>query len=185
MSREIKEHLFNNTNEPDPSSQWVKLSTKDWKEVLSRIDQIQSQVESCSEKIHVMYSRLVDWLSRIKEKVDHVSKAHQKLESSTQQILNQWEQKIMHILQPQQKREDQRRMADLMHRHSQFMQSYDGQLDLLKKSISRNEYHITQMLEEMKSLQFEMNFVKNKSPSKQSSEKISSPPSSDANSLYL
>lgn len=161
MNRKINSQLFENTIEQDPAQQQkVQLSLKDWKEVISRLNQTQLQVESCHEKINTMYSRLVGWLTRITKKIDDVSEARQKLESSTYDLFQQWEKKVLDWVKPEQRREDQRHVTDLMHRHSQFIQGYGQNLETLKKSMSKNEYHISQLLSEIRNFRLEMDLVK-------------------------
>ncbi len=160
MNRKIKSQLFENAAERESTQQKVQLSLKDWKEVISRLNQTQLQVESCHEKINTMYSRLVGWLTRITTKIDEVSQARQKLESATHNLFQQWEKKVLGWVKPEQRQEDQRHVVDLMHRHSQFIQGYGQNLDTLKKSMSRNEYHISQLLSEIRNFRLEMDLVK-------------------------
>ena len=160
MNRKIKSQLFENAAERESTQQKVQLSLKDWKEVISRLNQTQLQVESCHEKINTMYSRLVGWLTRITTKIDEVSQARQKLESATHNLFQQWEKKVLDWVKPEQRQEDQRHVVDLMHRHSQFIQGYGQNLDTLKKSMSRNEYHISQLLSEIRNFRLEMDLVK-------------------------
>ena len=48
---------------------------------------------------------------------------------------------------------------DLMHRNTQFIQSYDKQLDSIKKVLSKNEYQLYQMLEQMRTIRVEMDLI--------------------------
>ncbi len=135
------------------------VSVKDWKTLISRLDRIQAQVESCNEKADVLYSRVMKWLGRMKEKLSTVSKTQQELDSTTKQAFKQWEEKILNWVQPDQRKEDQRKIMDLMHHHSQFIQSYDQQMDSVKKALSKNEYQLYQLLEQMRTVRVEIDLM--------------------------
>ncbi len=174
-SRVIKKQLFSkasfcthdeSSTSHTPSAPYFSLS--DLKEILSRLDQMQHEIESCNNKTHTMYLRLVDWLNRMKDKIDQSHKTQQEWKSSIEDMLSQWKKQFLTFKSQASNTENQRRMSDLMHRHSQFIQGYGKSLDTLKKAISRNEYHIAGLMGDVKTFRLELDFIKNNIASKNS-----------------
>ena len=183
MARKIVGKLFE--KHPDSSeeekSQFVSL--KDWKDLVSRLDRTQTQVELCNEKMRLTYSKVMQWLSRVREKMDTVSKSQKEMDVMTKEMFEQWEKKMLDWVQPEQRKEDQRRVMDLMHRHSQFIQSYTKQLDAVKKSVSKNEYQVYQLLEQMRTVRVEMDLINRDQQKNNDSSPPLSPSSAHSDSL--
>ena len=159
MGRKIIDQLFQ--SQPDSSrveeNQFVSI--KDWKALVSRLDHTQAQVHSCNEKMSLMYSKVMYWLSCVRKKLEVVSKTQEETDVETKKLFKQLEEKVMNWVQPEQRKEDQRRVMDLMQRHSQFIQSYDKQIDSVKKTLSKNEYQLYQLLEQIRTLRVEMDIL--------------------------
>ncbi len=160
MARKIMDQLFprqNNLSTTEEENKFVSL--KEWKTLVSRLDRTQAQVETCNEKMSVMYSKVMQWLSRVREKLDAVSKNQKEMDSTTKQMFKDWEEKLFNLVQPEQRKEDQKRVMDLMQRHSQFIQSYSQQIDAVKNAVSKNEYQVYQLLEQMRTMRIEMELI--------------------------
>ena len=180
--RKIKPQLFEESPPPGLDKS-VRLSLSDWKEVLSRLDQMGAQTAAAQDKINALHTRLINWLIRMKDKIDTLSQENKQLKDNLQTALKQWEQESKR-LNPASRKEDQRRTADLMHRHTQFMQGYGSELTALKKSSARNEYHITRLLGELQAVQMEMSLMKRRASAK-TPPPPADPPRDHIESLYL
>ena len=131
--------------------------------MVSRLNQTRLQVEAYNEKLNTMYSRLVDWLTRITKKIDTVNATQHELKSTVTGKFQEWEKKIEAAKIPeQQRREDQRELTGFMHRHSQMVQNYAQDLEAAKKIVSKNEYQISKILSEIRSVQVEMDLLRRK-----------------------
>ncbi|MDE0118988.1 MAG: hypothetical protein OXM55_03145 [Bdellovibrionales bacterium] len=161
MARKIIDKLFPPPENfsPKEDSDVMYVSLKDWKTLVSRLDRTQAQVEACNEKLDLIYSKVMKWLSRIREKLSSLSEKQKELDSTTKQAFQKWEEKILNWVQPEQRKEDQRRVMDLMHRNSQFIQSYGKEMDSLKKALSKNEHQLYQLLEQMRTVRIEMDLI--------------------------
>ena len=159
MARKIIDQLFQNQGDASKEEGNTFVSLKDWKILVSRMDHTQTQVESCNEKMNLMYSKVMQWLSRIREKLDAVSKTQKEMDSETKQMFQQWEEKILNWVQPEKRKEDQMRIMNLMQRHSQFIQSYDKQIDSVKSALSKSEYQVYQLLEQIRTIRVEMDLI--------------------------
>ena len=179
MPRKIIDQLFPKQDDLSKKEESKFVSLKDWKILVSRLDRMQAQVESCNEKMGVMYSKVMQWLSRVREKLDAVSKNQNEMDSRTKQMFKDWKKKLFDWVQPEQRKEDQKRVMDLMQRHSQFIQSYSKQIDEVKNAVSKNEYQVYQLLEQMRTIRVEMDLINR---SQQMTGKNSS--SSNTESLY-
>ena len=161
MARKVIDKLFKHQEKASlkENNDTMYVSLKDWKTLVSRLDRTQAQVDSCNEKMDFIYSKVMKWLSRIREKLSTISETQKELDSSTKQTFKKWEEKILSWVQPEQRKEDQRKVMDLMHRNSQFIQSYDKQMDSIKKTLSKNEYQLYQLLEQMRTVRVEMDLI--------------------------
>lgn len=159
MARKIIDQLFPKQNNLSSGVDNDFVSLKDWKILVSRLDRTQSQVESCNEKMDIMYSKVMQWLRRVREKIDAVSKNQEEMNSITTKMFKDWEQKLLDWVQPEQRKEDQKRVMSLMQRHSQFIQSYNKQIDTVKNAVSKNEYQVYQLLEQMRTIRVEMDLI--------------------------
>ena len=111
-----------------------------------------------------------------------MSKAQESADREAKKVFKTWEEKILNWVQPEQRKEDQRKVMDLMSRHSQFIQSYDKQIDSVKKALSKNEYQLYQLLEQIKTVRVEMDMLnRHQSSDVRSSPYSSHSPSSDLN----
>ena len=172
MARKIIDQLFSNQKDVSNEEGNKFVSLKDWKALMFRLDHTQAQVESCNEKMNLMYSKVMQWLSRVREKLDAVSKNQEEMNSMTKQTFREWEKKLLDWVQPEQRKDDQKRVMDLMQRHSQFIQSYSKQIDSVKSAVSKNEYQVYQLLEQMRTVRVEMDLINR---SQQINRKNSSP----------
>lgn len=159
MARKIIDQLFPNQKDASAEEENKFVSLKDWKVLISRLDCTQVQVESCNEKMRLMHSKVMQWLSRVREKLDAVSKNQEEMDSMTKEMFRQWEEKLLNWVQPEQRKEDQKRVMDLMQRHSQFIQSYSKQIDAVKNVVSKNEYQLFQLLEQMRTVRVEIDLI--------------------------
>ncbi len=161
MARKIIDKLFpsQKNSSPKEDSHVMYVSFKDWKDLVSRLDRTQVQVEACNEKMDLIYSKVMKWLGRTREKLSSLSETQKELDSTTKQTFKKWEEKILSWVQPEMRKEDQRRVMDLMRRNSQFVQSYGKEMDSLKKALSKNEYQLYQLLEQMRTVRIEMDLV--------------------------
>ncbi len=160
MARNIINKLFQDQKALFPEDQFVSM--KDWKELVSRLDHIQVQTESNQEKMNLLYSKVTQWLNRAREKIDAVSKAQREMDLTVKDMFKTWEEKLLNWVQPEQRKEDQKRIMSLMSRHSQFIQSYNQQIDAVKNALSKNEYQVYQLLEQMRSIRAEMGLLSRK-----------------------
>ena len=160
MARKIIDQLFPRKNDSSVTKEENKfVSLKEWKILVSRLDHTQAQIDTCSEKVNVMYSKVMQWFSRVRERLDAVSKNQKEMDLVTKQMFKEWEEKLLNLVQPEQRKEDQKRVMDLMQRHSQFIQSYSQQIDAVKKAVSKNEYQVYQLLEQMRTIRVEMELI--------------------------
>ncbi len=166
MARKIIDQLFkepgglsSESKQQEATEEAMFVSMKDWKILMSRLDNTQAQVSSCDEKVNFMYSKVMKWLGQVREKLSAVSKMQAEADSHLKQNFKAWEKRVLDWVQPHQRKEDQRKVMDLMHRHSQFIQSYDKQVDAVKKALSKNEYEIYRVLEQMRTLRVEMDLI--------------------------
>lgn len=158
MSRKIIDKLFQNQKAlPPEENQFVSM--KDWKAMVSRLESVQAQVGSCNEKISFMYSKVMRWLNQVREKTDKISKIQKEMDSATKNMFKEWEKKLVNFVQPEQRKEDQKRVMDLMRRHSQFIQSYSKQINSIQSALSKNEYQVYQLLEQMRSVRVEIDLI--------------------------
>ena len=84
----------------------------------------------------------MQWLNRIREKLETVSKTQKEMDLETKKTFKLLEEKVLNWVQPDKRKEEQRRVMGLMQRHSQFIQSYDKQIHSVKGALSKNEYQI-------------------------------------------
>ena len=159
MARKIIDKLFEKAEESSIGKKDPVISLEDWKNVVSRLDRTQIQVEACQEKMNLMYSKVMQWLNRIREKLETVSKTQKEMDLETKKTFKLLEEKVLHWVQPDKRKEEQRRVMDLMQRHSQFIQSYDKQIHSIKGALSKNEYQIYQLLEQIRVMRIEMNLM--------------------------
>lgn len=159
MARKIIDKLFEKEKESSIGKKGPIISLEDWKNVVSRLDRTQIQVEACQEKMNLMYSKVMQWLNRIREKLEVVSKTQKEMDLETKKTFQGLEEKVLNWVQPDKRKEEQRRVMDLMQRHSQFIQSYDKQINSIKGSLSKNEYQIYQLLEQIRVMRIEMNLM--------------------------
>ena len=157
MARKIVDKLFKKAEESSTEKPDHFISLEDWKNVVSRLDRTQIQVETCQEKMNLMYSKVMQWLNCIREKLETVSKTQKEMDSETKKTFKLLEEKVLNWVQPDKRKEEQRRVMDLMQRHSQFIQSYDKQVNSIKGTLSKNEYQIYQLLEQIRVMRIEMN----------------------------
>lgn len=157
MARKIIDKLFQSQKAHFPEEQFVSM--KDWKDLVSRLDQIQMQVESGQEKMNSMYSKITQWLNRTREKIEAVSKAQREMDAESKDMFKKWEEKLLNLVQPEQRKDDQKRIMSLMRSHSQFIQSYSKQIDTVKNAVSKNEYQVYQLLEQMRGIRVEMGLI--------------------------
>ena len=159
MARKIIDKLFAKAEESSAEKSDLFISLEDWKNVVSRLDRTQVQVETCQEKMNLMYSKVMQWLNRIREKLETVSKTQKEMDFETKKTFKLLEEKVLNWVQPDKRKEEQRRVMDLMQRHSQFIQSYDKQVHSIKGTLSKNEYQIYQLLEQIRVVRIEMNLM--------------------------
>ncbi len=157
MARKIIDKLFPHQSVLSEESHLVSM--KDWKDLVSRVDHIQTQIESNHETINAIYSKVSKWMELMRDKINAVSNTQAEMDSATKNMFKEWEAKLLNWVQPEQRKEDQRRIMDLMRRHSQFIQSYSLQIDSVKKTLSKNEYQMYQLLEQMRSMRIELDFI--------------------------
>ena len=170
VARKIIDQLFQKQNVEKEATEFVTL--KDWKVLISRLDQTQAQVETCSEKVATMYSKVMQWLSKVRGRLDQVSQNQEQLQKETKEMFEEWKAKWG---QPEERKEDQRRMMDLMQRHTQFLQSYNKEIDAVKKSVSKNEYQVYQLLEQMRTVSVELDLINQRRQQQTKSEGFSTP----------
>lgn len=161
MNRQIKTNLFKQSTPQETPSQ-TQLSTKDWKNIHTRLNHNQQQLETCQETMNSMYSKLMNYFSRMTKKIDEATQNKQKLEAETQKLIQKMEKKLSNWYQPEQRAEEQRHITSLMHRHNQFIQSYEKNLEALKKAVSRNEYQISELISEIRNFRLELDLMKRK-----------------------
>ena len=164
MARKIIDKLFKEPGgvglcSDSEQKEAMFVSMKDWKTLMSRVDSTQAQVSACDEKVNFMYGKVMKWLGQIREKLSAVSKMQAEADASLKQNFRAWEKRVLDWVQPHQRKEDQRKVMDLMHRHSQFIQSYDKQVDTVKKALSKNEYEIYRALEQMRTMRVELDLI--------------------------
>jgi len=159
MARKIVDTLFQKQNDSATEESKMYISMKDWKYLLSRLEHTENQIDTYNKKVDSMYSKIMQWMERMREKIDSLSKSQKKLNATSNKMFQEWEQKILSWIQPEQRKEDQRKVMDLMQRHSQFIMSYDKELNQVKKTLSKNDYQIYQMLEQIRSIRIEMDIV--------------------------
>ena len=159
MARKIIDKLFEKAESSSKEKKDWCISLEDWKAVVSRLDHTQIQVRSCQEKMNLMYSKVMKWLGCIRERLENVSKTQKEMDLETKKTFKLLEEKVVNWVQPDKKKEEQRRVMDLMQRHSQFIQSYDKQINSIKGALSKNEYQIYQLLEQIRVLRIEMNLM--------------------------
>ncbi len=158
MARKIMDQLFrkNASKKNLKAPEQISISLEDWRDFLSRIDRIQSQLDSCNEKTDFLYAKVLNWLTLMRKKLNAMSKNQKELESATHHTLQQMEQKIQHWLEPEKTKQTQKNTMELMHRHSQFIRSYDKNLHSLSKCMSKNEYQIYQLSAQVRAMQIEL-----------------------------
>lgn len=159
MARKIVDKLFEKVEESSTEKNDHFISLEDWKNVVSRLDRTQIQVEACQEKMNLMYSKVMQWLNLIREKLETVSKTQKEMDLETKNTFKLLEEKVLNWVQPDKRKEEQRRVMGLMQRHSQFIQSYDKQVHSIKGALSKNEYQIYQLLEQIRVMRIEMNLM--------------------------
>ena len=159
MSRKIIDKLFPVSKDSSQEEENTFVSIKEWKILVSRLDLMQSQVRSGNEKMNLMYSKMMYWLNCVRKKLEAVSKTQKETDLETKKLLKTWTEKIQDLVQPEKRKEDQRKVMDLMQRHSQFIQSYDKQIGVVKKALSKNEYQLYQLLEQIRTLRVEMDIL--------------------------
>ena len=161
MARKIIDTLFSRSENVSlkENDNTMYISLKDWKALMSRLDRTEGQVKACNEKLDLIYSKVMKWLSRIREKLSSLSETQKDLDSTTKQVFKEWEEKILSWVQPEQRKEDHRKFMDLMDRNSQFIQSYGKEVDSIKKALSKNEYQLYQLLEQMRTVRIEMDLI--------------------------
>ena len=155
MAREIINQLFEQTScDTKATEEDFKCSLKDWKDLTSRMDQMQRQIQFCGERTDTLYSKVINWMSHIKDKVEIVSQTHQKLSVATQQLeetfQKQKQETSVHI------QSEHKKTMSALQKYSQFIKNYEESLNNLKHSLSKNKHQMLQLLGEINLLHMEM-----------------------------
>ena len=185
MGRKIIEQVFSvNPPSSEEGQETLSISAKDWKALVSRLDCMQEQNKAQQEKINVVYSKTVKWLNRVRDKLDAVSKMQAQMEQEAKKLFTRYEEKLLNIVQPEQRKEDRKILLDLMHRHTQFIQSYDKKLGFVKNDVSKNEYQLYQLLERLRTVRAELDVINRERMEQKQSAPAPAPPPPSLESLY-
>ena len=68
MGRKIIDQLFPSSPLSSEKEEDRFVSLKEWKALVSRLDHTQAQMRSSHEKMNLMYSKMMHWLSGVKKK---------------------------------------------------------------------------------------------------------------------
>ena len=155
MAREIINQLFDkNQAIKNQSEVNFQLSVKEWKELTARIDKTQLQIQAHDEKIDTLYSKFINWMKKIKDKVDTLSNACKASDTALKEL--------KHILQKQKQetskqiQSEHEKTVNVLKQYNQFIQNYDENLNTVKDSISKNKRKMLQLLGEINVLHMEM-----------------------------
>lgn len=80
MERKIKQLFTDQHPIKNQKLETISLSTQDWKELITRLDQTEAQTSACNEKIDYTYLKIMNWLKQVKEKIDTISETQKQLE---------------------------------------------------------------------------------------------------------
>lgn len=155
MAREIIHQLFEkSSSNKESTDKDFKCSLKDWKNMVSRMDQMQRQIQFYGERTDTVYSKVITWMNRIKDKVENLSKAHQKVSIATQQLEDTFQRQRQETSEHIQSKH--KKTMDMLQNNSQFIKNYEENLNNVKHSLSQSKHQMLQLLSEINLLHMEI-----------------------------